>query len=67
MIHSEYNGSFVKFGNNQHIQEIEYFCRDDFNFINILKSIEIEIRGNIPNLCQSIKLTKLQRTMSKLN
>ena len=48
MIHSEYNGSFVKFGNNQHIQEIEYFCRDDFNFINILKSIEIEIRGNIP-------------------
>ena len=61
MFKSNYQGVFVKFENNQHIQEIEYFCENNTNLFRILRSIEIEIRGNIPQPLPIYKADRISK------
>ena len=61
LIKNKFKGMFVKFGNNPHVQEIEYFSEDSVNIRKILKSLDIEIRGNLPQPLPILKADQIAK------
>ncbi len=61
LIKNQFKGMFVKFGNNPYVQEIEYFNEDSVNIGKILKSLDIEIRGNLPQPLPILKADQIAK------